>query len=242
MNQFSPHAPRVGVLAVSPSLPAWAKPLLNRWSSEGVWIGQTGEEAWQDGRWPDLLLLVGEGGMDGSQWPSAARIAASASAQGSLVLGVVLDKVPARANEHGLHDLHGLIEVVSPTLVDVALDALLRLMLLSGVVRLEMEELDAFMRQAPSVRLSVGRGEPGQAGVKAAMANAIQEPHKTALAAPVGCWLVGILSDASLGATGFNAAGEWLSARVADEHEITVIASCDEGEAGATGVVVLACH
>lgn len=240
MSQFSPHAPRVGVLAVAASEPTWAQQLQERWSTDDVRVGYTGEGESPNSRWPDLLLLVREQGMDGDQWPAAGRIAARASAQGALVVGIVSGRAQGQEDAYGQQALHGEIDVVASTSLDIALNALLQLMLMSGAIRLEIEELDAFIRKAPSVLLSVGWGEPGPAGIEVAMADAIQTHHQAVLVAPMGRWLVGLLSDSALGAAGFNAAGEWLHSRVADTHEITVLARCDEREGAMTGVVVLA--
>jgi hypothetical protein len=241
MSQFSPHPPRVGVLSTVADDAGLAL-LMHGWSDEKVQWGQVMEAASPDTRYPELLLLVMDSvtPADTEEGKAAVQVAQSAREQGALVVGVVAAPHQTEGSPFHQRDvLHGLIEVAPPATLETALNALLRLVLMPGVIRLETEDIENFFRASLCCRLTVGQGE-GSARIEGAMAAATQVPHATTLVALKGHWLVGIMSDTSLSSDEFNAAGEWLQARVSSAHEITVIASCDEALIKTCQVVVLA--
>jgi hypothetical protein len=237
MSRFSPHSSRVSVVTIAATDDAWLVSRVADWQTSDVRYVSLGTAASSDIRSPDLVLMVlGSAVPTDEEQQAAARVATSAGEQGALVVALLAGQSNLQRPFFAWQDtLHGVVEVVAPAMLEEALAALLRIVVMPGVMRLEIEDLEAFFEGQSQARLSLGKGYGEARAEQATVA-----PHAEALTSPEGRWLVGLLTDGSLGVSEFNAVGAWLQERVAADHEITAMAGCDEAMGDVCQVMVMA--
>lgn len=241
MSRFSPHSARVSAVTISAADDAWLASKVADWQTTDVRYVGLGTAASLDIRFAEVLLMVlGSTAPTDEEQQAAARMATSAREQGVLVVALLAGQPnPQRPFLAWQDALHGVIEAVAPATLEAALAALLRIFVMPGVIRLEIEDLEAFFEGQPQTRLSLGQGQ-GDARTEHAMEQAIETPHDKVLGSPGGRWLVVLLTNGSLGASEFNDAGAWLQERVTSDHEIVVMAGCDKAIGDVCQVMVMA--
>lgn len=241
MSRFSPHSTRVSVVTIAADDDAWLASRVADWQTADVSYVGLGTAASLGIRFSDVLLMVlGSAAPTDEEQQAAARVATFAREQGALVVALLAGQSnPQRPFLAWQGAVHGVVEVVAPASLEAAMAALLRIIVMPGVIRLEIEDLEAFFEGQPQARLSLGLGQ-GEARTVQAMEQAIEAPHDDVLGSPGGRWLVALLTDGSLGTSEFNDAGAWLQERVASDHEIAVMAGCDEAMGDVCQVMVMA--